>query len=559
MNGNDKKEMEEGEFTEDEMNHAKEDLSVELIEIESKLINEALSLVEQGLSLTAAQDYDDAIDIFRQALGLYDQIGRTNELNLIRTKISEINLLKKQKFQNLGEEQLEDGEPEIGAEESKSKIKIEEKEQIKSTEPFELLAKEKLEQAKNLIDIYEYDKALGLYDDAIELYRKLSNDAEVDRIFDLIDECYDQKARYLLKGPDNMITEPDKMITEEESEAAIKTTTIIERSEKLIEYEEVKLREELTANRAFELIEQASKFATIYDFDRAAKLYNEAINYFKEINWYQEIHKIEEVVNKLQKDKRELLKEVQERKSLTAKRRVVEEEKIALLEKEAIKTKELEEEEKVKRLHELEKKKHENEVFQEEISKKVDKAERISREYEQLIKRRRFDVECQYPEVIDIYSDILKLLNQKGWTDQVGIYKRQIDIYKKKLEQDKKLRKIEAGKIRKQKEYEESLKIRKKVVPSKVGLDSSKLDKTTYKDELTIEVFKKDISSMVDKAIRLAREYEFAVRRGNTEIKSPYPEIIEIYTKVRDMFLEKGLKNQAEIYNKQILFYKKKL
>ena len=64
---------------------------------------------------------------------------------------------------------------------------------------------------------------------------------------------------------------------------------------------------------------------------------------------------------------------------------------------------------------------------------------------------------------------------------------------------------------------------------------------------------------MVDKAIRLAREYEFAVRRGNTEIKSPYPEIIEIYTKVRDMLLEKGFNDQAEIYNKQILFYKKKL
>ena len=90
MNGNDKKEMEEGEFTEDVMNHANEDLSVELIEIESKLINEALNLVEQGLSLTDAQDYDDAIDIFQQALGLYDQIGRTNELNLIEKKISEI-------------------------------------------------------------------------------------------------------------------------------------------------------------------------------------------------------------------------------------------------------------------------------------------------------------------------------------------------------------------------------------------------------------------------------------------------------------------------------------
>ena len=50
----------------------------------------ALKMIEHGLSLVDKQDYDDAIDILQQALGLYDQIGRINEMNLIRKKISEI-------------------------------------------------------------------------------------------------------------------------------------------------------------------------------------------------------------------------------------------------------------------------------------------------------------------------------------------------------------------------------------------------------------------------------------------------------------------------------------
>ena len=121
------------------------------------------------------------------------------------------------------------------------------------------------------------------------------------------------------------------------------------------------------------------------------------------------------------------------------------------------------------------------------------------------------------------------------------------------------MRKVEAGKIEKQREYEEMLKVRKEKPKISTDIGSSTLDKYEYKKEFKKELIQKEISSLVDKAIRLAREYESAIRRGNTEMESPYPEIIEIYTKVRDIVLKSGLNDQAEIYNKQIQFYRKKL
>ena len=87
MNGNQEKKNIEGEPSDIDSIHSKDELVEELVDIEEKLISDALNLIEQGLSLVDTQDYDEAIDILQQALGLYDQIGRINEMNLIRKKI----------------------------------------------------------------------------------------------------------------------------------------------------------------------------------------------------------------------------------------------------------------------------------------------------------------------------------------------------------------------------------------------------------------------------------------------------------------------------------------
>ena len=426
------------------------------------------------------------------------------------------------------------------------------------------MANERLEQAKNLIETYEFDEAILIYDDAIQLYRKMNNDSKIEGVYELIDKCYAQKAKFLIHGPKGEVSEAKmKSVPETDIEPVsveqkkFKADGV--RVQTIKEFEELKLREQLISNRAYELIEKASKLANVYDFERATKLFNDAINYFKDINWEHEIKKIQKLIEHLEKDKEDFLHKVEEKREKDEKRRELEAEKVALLENKAMKIRELEEKDRMKRIEELEKKKQDKEAFQKEITEMVDKAERIAREYEVGIKHGNFDLECQYPKVIEIYTDIHKKLINRGWTDQSIIYKRQIEIYQEKLEKDRKLRKVEAGKIEKQREYEEMLKVRKEKPKISTDIESSTFDKYEYKKEFKKELIQKEISSLVDKAIRLAREYESAIRRGNTEMESPYPEIIEIYTKVRDIVLESGLNDQAERYNKQIQFYRKKL
>ncbi|MFX0188856.1 MAG: hypothetical protein ACFE8A_14110, partial [Candidatus Hodarchaeota archaeon] len=106
----------------------------------------------------------------------------------------------------------------------------------------------------------------------------------------------------------------------------------------------------------------------------------------------------------------------------------------------------------------------------------------------------------------------------------------------------------------------EHLKVKKREAALIANLYKSKLDKEKIEKEYDLEVAQKKVSNMVDEAIKIAREYEFAIRRGlQSEDQSTYLRVIEIFKKVRTMVLEHGLKDQAEIYTKQIQLYQNKL
>ncbi|TFG99009.1 hypothetical protein E4H12_04205 [Candidatus Thorarchaeota archaeon] len=47
-----------------------------------------------------------------------------------------------------------------------------------------------------------------------------------------------------------------------------------------------------------------------------------------------------------------------------------------------------------------------------------------------------------------------------------------------------------------------------------------------------------EIDAMHERAQRMAREYEDAIRDGNLDMACPYPEIIEIYDKIMKMIVD---------------------
>ena len=56
---------------------------------------------------------------------------------------------------------------------------------------------------------------------------------------------------------------------------------------------------------------------------------------------------------------------------------------------------------------------------------------------------------------------------------------------------------------------------------------------------------------MIDQAIQKERKFEIAIRRGKNE-SPPYGDIINIYTKVKDMLIKLGKSEEAKIYDEQI-------
>ncbi len=73
------------------------------------------------------------------------------------------------------------------------------------------------------------------------------------------------------------------------------------------------------------------------------------------------------------------------------------------------------------------------------------------------------------------------------------------------------------------------------------------------------EKFENQISEMIDKTEKIARDYELAIKKSKYETKCPYPKIIKIYEGIRQMLIDYGWNEQAMIYNEQIKFYHEKL
>ena len=73
------------------------------------------------------------------------------------------------------------------------------------------------------------------------------------------------------------------------------------------------------------------------------------------------------------------------------------------------------------------------------------------------------------------------------------------------------------------------------------------------------EKFENQVAEMVNEADKMARRYEFSIRKGKFEEEPPYEKIIDIYKEIREMLLNKGWKSQAMIYYDQIKLYEGKV
>ncbi|MFW9781671.1 MAG: hypothetical protein ACFFFB_05240, partial [Candidatus Heimdallarchaeota archaeon] len=534
MDDQNKNKDSEEEFEEKDTELRKSDFDTffdDLDKAEEEVSSEAYELVAHALSLIKDHYYDDAIEILRQAIGLYSQINKVAEIEALNKKITDIYLEKELYFRKIESESI----LEIPAVDERNEI---------YTKAYGLI-----DAGNKLLAMKKFNEALDNYDEAIKFFQILEAMGEIEEVNKLIEECYNRKAEYLKQAKELQIEEKPELSEEDLKLQRIRI------------FKETKQHEEEISNKAFGILNKASEFAKIHQYDQSINLYLRALKLFEEINWKEEVKKVKTTIEELEISREKWNAEMAQLRAQEEKKKLEQEKAVELIEKAKM-------EEKVRiqmqaeRLAEITKKTAEEKLFRKKIAELTNKAENLAREYEtekkKAIKKGTLPEKCVYLEIIEIYEDVRNLVAEKGLDDQVTAYSDQIIHYNDLYERDKKLRQIEAQKLKKQKEYEELQKTQREKIS-----DLERERKEAFEQLRTIEheeeLFKKQITEMINRAEKLAREYETekkkAIKKGILPEECVYPEIIAIYEEVRGLVAEKGWEHQVDVYSNQISHY----
>lgn len=382
-----------------------------------------------------------------------------------------------------------------------------------------------VEQALIKIGEKFYEEAIVLLRKAIGFYTQIDRQEEIEVIRRRISEIY-------------IIKEQSKVIDLEANDN--------ENKEPLVEL----------SDKAIKAIREAKILIEIEEFDDALNKYDEAIEIYKKTHNESKIAQLYELIDKCYDSKSEFLK----------KPKLMVPQKENIIEKVALQRKELEDQRKLKRILELERKKEEEANFEKKINSMVDHANKLERDYESEKKKaikegNLLKTQAPYQQIIKIYHEIQKLLVDRGWGESANQYNDQIKFCEEKSENDQKLRKIEIQKVQKQEEYDAHLKF-KENGEQRAEAHKVKAAQQKYQKELENEYFQTQITEVINNAQRAAYEYEKkrtkAIKEGTLDFESIYPKLINVYNQIIDKLKKRGWVDQTRIYSDEITLLKDK-
>ncbi|MFX1574956.1 MAG: hypothetical protein ACFFB0_19640 [Promethearchaeota archaeon] len=200
--------------------------------------------------------------------------------------------------------------------------------------------------------------------------------------------------------------------------------------------------------------------------------------------------------------------------------------------------------------------------FEKKITEIIDKAEKIARAYNLVISKGKFKIMSPYLKIIKIYEYLSKKVIEHGWNEQAVIFDNQIEFYYKKLEKDKKLRKIEAQKVQKQREYEDLHKIQEidsiRAVLHALDKEQEILNFEEKKKENTEKA--NQIFNAISNAENLVREYKKEIKtRDILQIEPPYEKVIKIYEEAKKSFESIDWNYESSKIDESIIYYKEEI
>jgi len=567
---------------------------------ENELSNQAYELIGKATELRKIRQFDEAIGLFEKSISLFKEINWLNEVNKIENMkeqverekenyLLELQQNKARQQQELKEKKKQEAlliERATIEENLAQKAQVEKlQKQIKRNQEDEIFQNnlaDMIDNAEKLAREYEiafkkaaktgnlnfeskYPEILKIYTDAKDkaLEKGWNEDAaiystQIRKYTELAERDIKIREIEAKKNQDQKVFEDFRKVQKESIN--IEKLTQLEK-QRIEGAEDKKFQLELT-----EFVNEAEKMARDYDialkkglkggkliedspFSKIIEIYTQIRDKVISKGWKDQVSIYTNQINIYQKkwEKDKKLREIESEK-VKKQQQFIEAQKAQVKEGPTVY-----DAEKLRKIEELTKQEQEEKLFEQEIDEIVDNAEKQAREYELAIMKGQFDKKCPYLEIAEIYKNLRRKVYPRGWRDEAEIYANQITLYQEKYQKDKRLRELEIQKVKKQQEFEESLKAPTEIKPLKLEELAALDSKNKEADEIMTQAM-----NLIDNAEKAVRNYEVNLKRDILSYKSPYEEVINMYAKARELLQKIGWNEEAQKFSNTISFYERK-
>ena len=436
----------------------------ELQQYFEKRKNDAFNLLEEAEIFLKKGNYEKSLEVYHSAEMILNEIhfptkAIKDQIQKVKEKKQQEELTRKQELeQRLQRKTAEKQFQQKKAEElKKEKARLKLKEiKLKKREEMQKFVETKKQEAFDLLDRAEKDVNSGEYEQALGSYRKaelILNEIQfpTDSVKEMIVKVENLKKQKQIEQERRLELQLEQIQEQKDLENIIEQRKREEEEKKRAQREALKKREELIAKQqnirdaSYSLLEEAGKFLKQYtpDYDKAISLYIQARNLLAEnIGWEPEIKNLNNLIQNLQQEKEQFIKEK-------------EKEKLAKIQQQE-EYESFQQEIRQKQRKYEQQRQNQREKMQ-KLQEQQQKAEIIKKEgFELLDKAKKFTQYHKFEEAYEKYNKAKQKFREIGWNKQIGYIDKEIDNAKQ-VEQELQREKLEREQIEKELEQQRKL------------------------------------------------------------------------------------------------------
>lgn len=391
--------------------------------------NEAFELIDKAKEFEQKRNFDRAIMNYERAVELLNSIGWIEQTRNIQEIIQKLKVDR----ENLQQFQAQQKQ---ASEEIKSRVELKEpglkseadlkKQKLQVFEEKKIREEEIQAKAFNLIDIAKmferdknYQKAIQMFNQAVEMFRSIEWDAYIQPILNLINDVKEkqkneQKFDQLKERREDQLIKLQESISLKQQEQLLQSTKDLELRRR--ELEEKRKEKQKKENEFFTILERADKILQEEkDFDKAISEYQNALEMLKELGagWEYYISTLKTTITNVRKIKEAQLKKQKEEE------RGIKERKEKELEFQKVISEQINEERARLKKKEIELKERDAEIRYREQRKKV--------AFNYLDDAHDYMKQGDFENAITAYRNAGKIFAEIQWTDEIPLIEKSIN------------------------------------------------------------------------------------------------------------------------------------